>query len=276
MVKSLFQLLLAVGTLLGGTPYAADTPITVGLFADGLTQEERAPLREYLTKAMGRPVNLQVPESYRDTVAHLADGSYDFAWLGGLSYVKAHASDGVIPLVQRTSDRQNHSVFITGAGSSIHSLSDLKGKQFAFGDIYSTSGHVIPDRELRDAGVNPDTDLKFRYSGSHPLTATLVEAGVVDAGAMDEKIFHSLVAARKIDAQKIRIFFTSGPFVDWVYVARRDVPVAEREKFAAALLALKQGENDAVLKVLGTTQFVRANDEEYAIIRRLAKDLNLL
>jgi len=275
MVKNCFQLLLAVGALLGGAPHAADKPIIVGLFADGLTQEERAPLREYLIKAMGRPVNLEVPERYKDTVAHLADGSYDFAWLGGVTYIRAHASDGVIPLVQRTSDRQNHSVFITEAGSSIHSLSDLKARQFAFGDIYSTSGHVIPDRELRDAGINPDTDLKFRYSGSHPLTATLVETGVVDAGAMDETIFRSMATARKIDAKKIRVFHTTGPFVDWVYVARRDVPVAEREKFAAALLALKQGEDDAVLKVLGATQFVRVNDEEYAALRRIAKQLGL-
>jgi phosphonate transport system substrate-binding protein len=275
MVKNCFQILLAVGALLGGAPNAAETPITVGLFADGLTQEERAPLREYLTKAMGRSVNLQVPDSYRDTIAHLADGSYDFAWLGGVTYIKAHASDGVIPLVQRTSDRQFHSIFITGADSSIYSLRDLKGKQFAFGDIYSTSGHLMPDREMRDAGINPDTDLKFRYSGSHPLTATLVETGVVDAGAMDETIFRSMVAARKIDARKIRIFHTTAPFVDWVYVARRDVPVAEREKFAAALLALKQGEDDAVLKLLGATQFVRVNDEEYAPLRRIAKQLGL-
>jgi phosphonate transport system substrate-binding protein len=275
MINNLFQLLLVVGALLVGQPYAADTPITVGLFADGLTQEERAPLREYLSKAMGRPVNLQIAESYRDTVARLADGSYDFAWLGGVTYIRAHASDGVIPLVQRISDRQNRTIFITGASSSIHALSDLKGKQFAFGDIYSTSGHVIPDRELRDAEINPDTDLKFRYSGSHPVTAALVEAGVVDAGAMDETIFRSMVTARKIDSQKIRIFHTSGPFVDWVYVARRGVPVAEREKFAAALLALKQGENDAVLKILGATQFVRVSDEEYGELRRIAKRLGL-
>ncbi len=225
---------------------------------------------------MGRPVNLQVPESYRDTIAHLADGSYDFAWLGGVSYIRAHASNGAIPLVQRTSDRQNRSVFITGAGSSIYSLKDLKGKQFAFGDIYSTAGHLMPDLELREAGINPDTDLKFRYSGSHPLTATLVEAGVVDAGAMDETVFRTMITARKLDSQKVRIFYTSGRFVDWVFVARRDVPRAEREKFATALLALKQGENDAVLKVLGATQFVPANDEEYATIRRIAKELGLL
>jgi phosphonate transport system substrate-binding protein len=269
------QLLAAIWALFGASPQDADEAINIGLAPDGLTQQERAPLREYLTKAMGHPVNLMVPDRYSDAVARLADGSYDFACLGGLTYVRAHASNGVIPLVQRTSDRQYHSVFITGTDSQIHSLRDLKGKRFAFGDIYSTSGHLIPDRELRQAGVNPETDLLFRYSGSHPVTAALVEAGVVEAGALDETIFRSMVTGRKIDGKKVRIFYTSEPFVDWLYVARRGLPVAEQEKFARALLALKEGENDAVLKVLGARQFVRANDEEYAGIRRMAKELGL-
>lgn len=274
ITKSL-QLLAAIWALLGASPQDADQAINIGLAPDGMTQAERAPLREYLTKAMGRPVNLMVPDRYSDAVARLADGSYDFACLGALTYVRAHASNGVIPLVQRTSDRKYHSVFITGTDSPIHSLRDLTGKQFAFGDIYSTSGHLIPDRELRKAGVNPETDLLFRYSGSHPVTAALVEAGVVDAGALDETIFRSMVAGRKIDGKKVRIFYTSEPFVDWLYVARRSLPVEEQEKFARALLALKEGETDAVLKLLGAKQFVRANDEEYAGIRRMAKELGL-
>jgi phosphonate transport system substrate-binding protein len=268
--------LMGVVMLLAASPNAADKVITVGMFPDGLTQEERAPISEYLSKAMGRPVSLEIPDRYRDTVARLAEGTYDFAWLGGVSYVRAHASDGVIPLVQRTSDREFHAIFITGAGSSIYSLKDLKGKQFAFGDVYSTSGHVMPDRELRQAGVNPDTDLKVRYTGSHPLTGTLVETGVVDAGAMDEEIFRSMVRTRKLDAGKIRIFHTTGPFVDWVYVARRDVPAAEREKFSAALLTLKTGKDDALLKLLGATKFVKANDEEYFELRRIVTELGLL
>jgi phosphonate transport system substrate-binding protein len=274
ITKSL-QLLAAIWALLGASPQDANQTINIGLAPDGMTQGERAPLREYLTKAMGRPVNLMVPDRYSDAAARLADGSYDFACLGGLTYVKAHAANGVIPLVQRTSDRKHHSVFITGTNSPIRSLRDLKGRQFAFGDIYSTSGHLIPDRELRQAGVNPETDLLFRYSGSHPVTAALVEAGVVEAGALDETIFRSMVAGRKIDGKKVRIFYTSEPFVDWLYVARRNLPLAEQEKFARALLALKEGETDAVLKVLGARQFVRANDEEYAGIRRMATELGL-
>jgi len=271
-----YALIFAVICILVGVAVkAAEKPIKIALIPDGLTPEERAPLGTYLTKAMGRPVTIVVPESYSDTIAGLADGSLDFACLGAVMYVRAHAKNEVVPLVQRSSDLQFHAVFIAGADTSIHSLSDLKGKTFAFGDVNSTSGHLIPYRDLKEAGINPATDLTVRYSGGHPLTAALVESGSVDAGALDETVLSSMMSSGKIDKNKVRVIHTTKPFVDYVYVARKGVPSAEQEKFVHALLALKSGENDSVLKVLRAKQFVAANDEEYAKIRELAKELNI-
>src|SRR5271167_512400 len=102
--RSTTTTLLLVCILFGAPLFAADRPIVVALVPDGSTPAERAPLQLYLTKAMGRSVNIVTPDLYSQTVAHLADGSYDFACLGALMYVRAHASLGVIPLVQRTSD----------------------------------------------------------------------------------------------------------------------------------------------------------------------------
>ncbi|MFZ0687788.1 MAG: phosphate/phosphite/phosphonate ABC transporter substrate-binding protein [Terriglobales bacterium] len=267
--------LLVICLLLIGSLYGADRPITVGLVYDGSTPAERAPLEAYLTKAMGRSVQLAAPDLYSATVANLVNGSYDFACLGALMYVRSHAKYGVVPLVQRTSDQDFHSVFITWAGSPIHSLTDLKGKQFAFGDINSASAHLIPYRELKDAGLNPENDLKTRFSGSHVATAALVATGVVDAGVLDETVFNSLLASGKLDRNKVRVFHTSKAFVDYVYVARKDLPAAEREKFVRALLALKEGKNDDVLKILRAQQFVPANDEEYAPVLQIAHELKM-
>ena len=275
LLRTRFMVLAAICVLFAPFLQSADEPITIGLVPDGLTQEERAPLRDYLTKAMGRQVKLEVPDRYTETVAHLADGTYDFACLGALMYIRSHAKQEVIPLVQRSSDLQFHTVFITGAGSSIRALSDLKGKRFAFGDVNSTSGHLIPYRELQQAGIDPDTDLKTQYSGGHPVTAALVESGADDAGALDESVLNSLISSGKISSSKVRVFYTSKPFVDYVFVSRKGVPEAEREKFARALLDLKEGQDEAVLKVVRAKKFVKASDNEYDPMRRIAKDLNL-
>jgi phosphonate transport system substrate-binding protein len=249
--------------------------ITIALPPDGLSQTDRSPLQLYLAQRLGRDVRLFTPESYNATMQGLSDGSIDFACLGGLTYVRARAMLSVVPLVQRTIDLQFHTVFITGADSAIHSLRDLKGKKFAFGDINSTSGHLMAYREMKQAGIDPDHDLDFRYSGAHPLTVKLVEMGIVDAGAVDETVFNSLASSGKVDTRKVRVFFTSKQFVDWVYVASKDVSAAEREKFSAALLKLKKGKDDDVLRILRANKFIRANNEEYDSVRELARELKI-
>jgi phosphonate transport system substrate-binding protein len=103
----------------------------------------------------------------------------------------------------------------------------------------------------------------------------MVETGVVDAGAIDETILNFLIRTGKIDGKKVRIFYTSKPYVDYVWVARKEVPEAERERFMHALLALKEGKDDAIWKVLRGKRFVMANDREYAEARKIAHQLNM-
>jgi phosphonate transport system substrate-binding protein len=259
---------------------AAAEAIKVGMVPDaGATQvsiEEKAPLRDYLAKVIGAKVELIIPTNYNATVEALGNGSLDFAYLGALTYVKAHDRYGVLPLVQRSADKNFHTLFITQSGSRIQKLADCKGKRFAFGDINSTAGHLIPHQELVKAGINPDQDLEVRYTGSHSATVKAVEGGAADAGGLDETVYHSMISEGKVDGSKVRIFFTSPPFVDYVWVARKDVGQAPRETFAKAFLGLKEGQDDAILNILRGKDFVRADDAEYANIRKIARDLKML
>jgi phosphonate transport system substrate-binding protein len=134
----------------------------------------------------------------------------------------------------------------------------------------------MPYSEMRQAGVNPDTDLKYRYTGSHPATAKAVESGAADAGALDESVYNSMVAEGKLDPSKVRVFYTSKPFVDYVWVARKDIDPATQEKFAQAFTNLKEGQNDDILKILRGKNFVRANNQEYTILRLIAQELKML
>ena len=271
--------LLSLFLLFQAAVNAGDVPLKVGMVPDaGATQvsiKEKAPLKEYLERKLGRSVELIIPTNYNATVEALGNGSLDFAYLGGLTYIKAHARYGVVPLVQRSSDLQFRSYFITSSNSGIRSLKDLKGRTFAFGDINSTSGHVMPYLELRQAGVDPDTALKYRYTGSHPATAKAVESGAADAGALDETVYDSMIAEGKLDPGKVHVFYTSKPFVDYVWVARNDVDRATQEKFAQSFINLKEGQDDEVLKILRGKNFVRASNEEYTVLRLVAQDLKL-
>jgi phosphonate transport system substrate-binding protein len=267
---------LLISLVAGVSAFGANNSITVALTPDGLSPEQRIPLQHYLTQYMGREVKLVTLNSYATTLDSLSSGSVDFACLGAVTYVRGRARLGLIPLVQRESDLQFHSLIIANTSKQIYSLSDLRGKQFAFGDTNSTSGHVIPYLEMKHAGINPDTDLESRYSGEHSATVKLVEMGIVDAGAVDETVFNAMIKDGRADRNRLRVIYTSRPFVDYVYVARKGISDGEKDKFAAALLALKEGKNDEILKLLRATKFVKANDGEYAAIREAAQELKLV
>ena len=65
----------------------------------------------------------------------------------------------------------------TPAGSSIKTLADVKGKRFAFGDINSTSGHLIPYAELKKAGVDVAQLEKVTTAKGDYLAAKVTKKG---------------------------------------------------------------------------------------------------
>ena len=261
-------------------PVVAEDLIRVGMVPDSsataASLEEKKPLQTYLTEALGTPVKLSIPKDYNGTVEGLGNASFDFAIFGAVSYVQAQRKFGAVPLVQRDIDKQFHTLFITQAGSSINSLSDLKGKRLAFGDVVSTSGHIMPYQALVNAGIAPDKDLQWtRFTGSHIATIQAVAAGIADAGTTDEAIYKSLIADGKVDGSKLRIFYTTPPFVDYVWAARKDVNPAMQKKFTDAFLNLAPGKNDAVLAVLRATHYVTATEADYKQIQDVVTKLAL-
>lgn len=274
-------LVMLLAVVAAGNAIAASGPLRVGMVPDaGATQvsiEQKAPLKDYLEKQLGRPVELVIPTSYNATVEGLGNGSLDVAYLGGLTYAKAHQRYNVIPLVQREVDQQFHSLLITRKRTGIDSLKSLKGKSFCFGDINSTSGHLFPYLAMKKAGISVDKDLKSsRFTGSHTATAQAVAAGVCDAGSLDETVYKSMVTDGKIPGDKMRVFYTTPAFADYVWVARRDLPSALQKKFSAALLRLQPGRDNRILGILRGKHFVHANDAEYDLVRQVARELGLM
>ena len=80
----------------------------------------------------------------------------------------------------------------------------------------------------------------------------------------------------QLDKSKVRVFHTTQPFLDYVWVARKDAPAADRNAFSEAFLSLRAPAEASILEILRGTAFVRANDAEYDTLRAVAAKLNLL
>jgi phosphonate transport system substrate-binding protein len=243
----------------------------------GKALRENEPLLAYWQKQTGRTPELTIPTNYAAVVEALANNKVDIAYLGGLTYVQASARAGVKPLVQRTIDQQFHSLFITPADSKIHSLADLHG-HFVFGDVNSTSGHLMPLYYLLRENVDPAVIKNASYSGAHDATALAVANGKAEAGSMDEQIYKKMTANGQLKPGSVRVFYTTPPFFDYVWVANKNLDPKIADSFAAAMNGLNAGNPNqkALLDLLNAKEYVPANDGDYGKLREAAKSAGLL
>lgn len=244
----------------------------------GKILRENQPLIAYLEQQTGAHIELSVPTNYAAVVEAIANDQVDIAFLGGFTYVQAQRRAGVTPLVQRERDQNFHSLFITQPESGINSLADLKGQTFAFGDVNSTSGHLMPEYFMREAKVDPEVIAKAVYTGGHDATALAVANKRVAAGAMDEVVYQQMVRGGKLEPDRVRIFYTTPPYFDYVWVARRGLEASLAESFSTAMLKL-DASNPAdknILDLLGATKYVKAEDASYEKLRQAAREAGLL
>jgi phosphonate transport system substrate-binding protein len=245
--------------------------------ADKMLRESE-PLKAYLEHATGARVELTIPLNYAAVVEAFGADKVDIAYFGGFTYVQARKRFAAEPLVQRDRDQAFHSLFITQADSPISSLADLKGKQFAFGDVNSTSGHLMPAYFMHQQGVDPDVIARALYTGGHDATALAIANGKADAGALDEAVYARLIKDHKLDAAELKVFYTTPPFFDYVWAARKALDPALADAFRRAMLALDAGkpEHKPVLDLLQATRYAPADDASYGPLRDAATAAGLL
>ncbi|MBA3773731.1 MAG: putative selenate ABC transporter substrate-binding protein [Ramlibacter sp.] len=239
-----------------------------------------APLMKYLEQRLGVKVEFTPVTDYAAAVEALANRQVDLAWFGGFTFVQAQQRSGgkAVPVVQREEDANFKSVFIT-TDSGIKSLSDLKGRNVSFGSQSSTSGHLMPRSFLLAAGIDPDRDFKrVAYSGAHDATVAAVASGKVDAGALNISVWEKLLADKKVDPARVRVFYTTPAYFDYNWTVHADMPVAQREKLAKAFTDLDKGtsEGKEILELQRATRFVATRADNYKGIEAAARSAGLL
>jgi len=262
----------------GGGPEHALRLAMIPSTDPGKIVRDSQPLVKYLEKETSSRIELVVPTNYAAVVEAIANERVDIAYLGGFTFVQASRRAGVLPLVQRERDQNFHSVFITQPRSGINTLTDLKGHSFAFGDVNSTSGHLMPAYYMRAANVDQGLLAKALYTGGHDATALAVANGKVDAGAMDEVVFGNMMKSGKITPEQVRVFYTTPAFFDYVWAARKGLDPKLSDSFAAALLKLDASnpEHKALLDLLNANKYLRADDSSYDKLRQAARVEGLL
>jgi len=238
------------------------------------TRDQLQELMGFLEKRTGMRLELMVTQDYQGLIDKMGRLELDFALLGPFGYVQANAKSGAQAFVgvqNNVTGKYYQSLIITHVDSGIRSLPELKGRSFAFVDQSSTSGYLIPRAVLRKQGIDPALDLlPVMFVGRHDAAVLAVKKRTVDAAAVSQTIFNSMLRKGLFGQQELVILHQSEPIPGSVWAFRPGVSPELIDTVSRALLEAK-AEN--ALGVFGRDigSFFVTDDRAYDIIREAAQ-----
>ncbi|HEY9100306.1 MAG TPA: phosphate/phosphite/phosphonate ABC transporter substrate-binding protein [Thiobacillus sp.] len=231
-------------------------------------------LKDYLEAQLGKKVELIVTTDYSSMIEAMRHGRLDLAYFGPLSYVLARQKSKIEPFVALKSKGSTtyQSVLIANSTSGVNAISDIKGKNMAYGDKVSTSSHLIPKSVLAEMGLDAGSDYKEHFVGSHDAVALAVQNGHAQAGGLSRPIFESLVERKMVSLDKVKVLAYSKPFPQYPWTMRSNLKPELKEKIRNAFLDLK---DPAVLKAFKADGFEAITDKDYDVVRNLGHLLKI-
>lgn len=234
-------------------------------FNPHVTYEYYQPLMDYLDRATPYHFELRLGRTYLGTTADLEKGVTDVAYLGGATYALARHKFGARALVKPLNPHGGSTYrchIVVRKDSPIKTIADLKGKSMAFGARRSTTGSLIPNYMLVEAGVTPDLLKTLKNFHNHEEVAKAVLKGVFDAGAVKN------VVAWKYEGQGLRTIAVSEELPNAPIAAGPTLPKDAEAALTKALLSINGNnpEGQAALAKLGPELrhgFVRVRGEDY-------------
>ena len=232
-------------------------------------------LTSLLTQKLGCPVKLFIATNYTAEVEAMRAKKLDVGEFGPLGYIFAHKLAKAVPVAVFGTKARKPVTYTAAlwvpADSPIHTVADLKGHTIAFSDPGSTSGNLFPRYALLKAGLDPDSDVKIQFAGSHTASLLALTNGKVDAGEVNSQQQATATTAGQFDASKFRTIWRSAPIPNDPITVRGDLPAAFRAALAKALFSLTPTQLAALDTELGVDSgpMIPGTDALYNQIRDL-------
>jgi phosphonate transport system substrate-binding protein len=250
------------------------------------TAPKLAPIYEHIGKLIGDKLGCEVQvfvtTNYNAEIEAMRSGKLEIGEFGPLGYVLAHQvakAEAVATLADKNGKPATYwASIVTFPQSGLKSLQDLRGHSFAFSDPASTSGHLFPAYALRKAGLDPNSDVKGVYAGSHTASFEALRNHKVDAGELNSQQIESAAQRGAYKDGDVVFLWKSEPIPIDPIAVRGDLPAGFKQKLTDALQNLDLSSlSQADLKIVGAAgaKLVPQSDHAYDNIRDLVTTLNI-
>ncbi len=246
-------------------------------------------LLAYLKQSLGVEVKGSVGTSYSAVIEAQRNRKIDLGFYGPFSYILARAETGADCFLQGE-DKDGklaiyNTLFIVPASSSIMSLADIRGKNFAFVDPASTSGFLVPASTIRQRTMLVEgKDYKFTYAGNHVAAVQAVVNDKADMASVASDIYQQALDEKAFDPAKVRVVEKSSDIPGSPIGITKEVSMADREVLLQAFLSINDQPKDSdlfknfVLKGgFGSTtaKLRKGDDASYNELRKIPASLGI-
>ncbi|KRN04725.1 phosphate/phosphite/phosphonate ABC transporter substrate-binding protein [Holzapfeliella floricola] len=246
------------------------------------------PLGQMLSDKLGIPVNVTVATDSNSMVEAMSSKKVDMAFLSPGNYVKAHQRGAADVILQAQRYGQNdgkvtdqlvdsyRSMITVKNGSSIKSWEDLKGKKIAVQAVTSAAGYMLPVLELKDKGLDVETQAQLVTVKGHDQGIISVLNGDVDAAFTFED---ARLNVQKDDPNIMNdvkaVYFTEQRIPNDTISVRSDMDEAFRTKLADAMIEIaKTPEGHKVVKSIASHEgYVKSDDSKFASMYKIEEAL---
>jgi two-component system sensor histidine kinase TtrS len=195
---------------------AGSEGIRIGVLANrgsDIALKEWGPTAEYLSRELAPEKFVIVPLTFNETMQLQDDKKVSFLISNPsvYSFQEYYANALAIATNQVPGDPDPQPVFggvifTRSDRNDINNLSDLKGKRFSAVDKSSLGGWQAALKQLRDEGINPETDfILLNFSGTHDASVQAVLNGDVDAGTVRSTQLERMVREGNLDLSQIKV-----------------------------------------------------------------------
>lgn len=237
------------------------------------TADSYEPLRQYLSQALNRPVELIQRRTYAEVNTLLQMGEVDLAFVCTSAYVQGEREFGLKLLVapQVQGDTVYHSLLLVPADSPAKQMSDLRGAVFAFTDPISTSGHNYPVFLLQQLHTTPEQFFqRFFFTYSHDDAIHAVANHVADGAAVDSLVYNYAISREPELKNSLKLIHQSPPFAIPPVVVSPHLPAEMVSLLETIFLQMHLNPaGQQTINSLGIEKFVVIQNEAYDTVREL-------
>lgn len=205
--------------------------------------------RAYLEVHLRRSVVFVQRASYREITELLQQGGADIAWICGYPYVQHRRDVRLVAVpVYRGRPLYQSYLIVPASDTETRSITDLRGKIFAFSDPDSNSGHLYRQYQIKRMGRSPDTFFaRTFYAHAHRNVVEAVAVGLADGGSVDGYVWETLRLYHPELVERTRVVSKSPWFGHPPIVARRGLGADETDAVRRVLTGMADDPDGAAL-----------------------------